>query len=134
MSPPARLIARRRRWSDDTVLRFAGAGQNTALVFVHLKDWNLRSGATNHAPAIAQRAMRAFSKIRDAQIFALVPPAVQELGQSSGFDVEMEDRGNLGHAGLMRARAQFLGLAAHDPLRQGGPRSPNLRRDHSKNH
>jgi multidrug efflux pump len=95
---------------------FAGAGQNTALVFVHLKDWSVRSGAYNHAPAIAQRAMKAFSKIRDAQVFALVPPAVQELGQSSGFDVEMEDRGNLGHAGLMQARKQFLALAARDPL------------------
>jgi multidrug efflux pump len=57
-----------------------------------------------------------FRSIRDAQIFALIPPAVQELGQSSGFDVEMEDRGNLGHDGLMKARAQFMQLASKDPL------------------
>jgi multidrug efflux pump len=31
----------------------------------------------------------------------------------------MEDRGNLGHAGLMKARNQFLGLAAKDPLLSG---------------
>ena len=98
---------------------FAGSGQNAGLVFVHLKPWSVRSGAKNHAPAIVQRAMGTFMKIRDAMVFALVPPAVQELGQSSGFDVEMEDRGNLGHDGLMKARAQFLGLAAHDPLLQG---------------
>ncbi len=41
---------------------------------------------------------------------------MQELGQSSGFDVEMEDRGNLGHDGLMKARAQFMQLASKDPL------------------
>ncbi|HWA31280.1 MAG TPA: efflux RND transporter permease subunit [Rhizomicrobium sp.] len=98
---------------------FAGAGQNSGIVFVHLKPWDERSGSQNHAQAIAQRAMRYFSTIRDAQVFALVPPAVQELGQSSGFDVEMEDRGNLGHDGLMKARAQFLQLAAKDPLLQG---------------
>ena len=98
---------------------FAGAGQNSGLAFVHLKDWDVRSGAANHAPAIVQRAMMAFMKYRDAMVFALVPPAVQELGQSSGFDLEMEDRGNLGHDGLMKARNQFLMLAAKDPLLSG---------------
>jgi multidrug efflux pump len=63
--------------------------------------------------------MKSFSQYRDAMVFALVPPAVQELGQSSGFDVEMEDRGNLGHDGLMKARNQFLGLAAKDPILAG---------------
>jgi len=98
---------------------FAGAGQNSGIAFVHLRPWNERSGADNHAPAVVQRAMKSFSQYRDAQVFALVPPAVQELGQSSGFDVEMEDRGNLGHDGLMKARNQFLQLAAKDPLLAG---------------
>jgi multidrug efflux pump len=98
---------------------FAGAGQNAGLSFVHLKNWSDRSGAANHAPAIAQRAMKSFMGIRDAQVFALVPPAVQELGNSSGFDVEMEDRGGLGHDALMKARNQFLGLANRDPLLVG---------------
>jgi len=98
---------------------FAGAGQNSGIAFVHLRPWNERSGADNHAPAVVQRAMKSFSQYRDAQVFALVPPAVQELGQSSGFDVEMEDRGNLGHDGLMKARNQFLQLAAKDSLLAG---------------
>ncbi|HXL99039.1 MAG TPA: efflux RND transporter permease subunit [Rhizomicrobium sp.] len=98
---------------------FAGAGQNSGLAFVHLKNWSDRSGATNHAAAIVQRAMKSFSQIRDAQVFALVPPAVQELGNSSGFDLEMEDRGGLGHDGLMKARNQFLALAGRDPALAG---------------
>jgi multidrug efflux pump len=98
---------------------FAGAGQNSGLAFVHLRPWSERSGATNHAEGVVQRAMAGFMKYRDAMVFALVPPAVQELGQSSGFDVEMEDRGNLGHDGLMKARNQFLQLAAKDPLLAG---------------
>ncbi len=94
----------------------AGSGQNSALSFVLLKPWDQRPGARNSAQGIVQRAMASFARYRDAQVFALVPPAVQELGQSSGFDVEMEDRGNLGHDGLMAARNQFLALAAKDPL------------------
>jgi multidrug efflux pump len=98
---------------------FAGSGQNAGLAFVHLKNWSDRSGSANHAPAIVQRGMKAFSRIRDAQVFALVPPAVRELGNSSGFDVEMEDRGGLGHDGLTQARDQFLGMAARDPVLAG---------------
>ncbi|HTT99462.1 MAG TPA: efflux RND transporter permease subunit [Rhizomicrobium sp.] len=98
---------------------FAGAGQNSGIAFVHLRPWNERSGSANHAQGIVQRAMAKFSQFRDAMVFALIPPAVQELGQSSGFDVEMEDRGNLGHDGLMKARNKFLQLAAKDPLLSG---------------
>jgi multidrug efflux pump len=97
---------------------FTGNGQNTASVFVHLKPWNERSGSRNRADAIVQRAMASFSTIRDAQVFALVPPAVRELGQSSGFDIEMEDRGGLGHDALVRAQNQFLALATKDPALQ----------------
>ena len=95
---------------------FAGAGQNNGIAFVHLKDWADRKGAANRAPAIVQRSMRAFSRIRDGMVFALVPPAVQGLGQSSGFDFELEDRGGLGHDKLLQARNQLLGMAMQDPL------------------
>jgi len=93
---------------------FGGTGQNLGLGFALLKDWKYRKGATNHAPAIAQRAMGAFSKIRDAQVFAFIPPAVQELGNANGFDFELEDTGGLGHPALVAARNQLLGMAAQD--------------------
>ena len=94
---------------------FSGAGQNAGIAFSHLRDWDLRPGAQNSAGAIAQRAMMKFFMLPTAQIYTLVPPAVQELGNSAGFDIEMEDRGNLGHAGLMQARNMLLGLAMRDP-------------------
>ena len=98
---------------------FAGSGQNLGQVFVHLKPWDKRHGAANHAPAIAQRAMGAFSRIRGAQVFVIVPPAVQELGNSSGFDIELEDQAGLGHDRLLAARNQFLGMASKDPILAG---------------
>src|ERR1041385_3764414 len=59
--------------------------------------------------------MQAFSKIRDAQVFALIPPSVPGLGTSAGFDFELEDHGNLGHHGLVAAQNQLLAMAAKDP-------------------
>ncbi len=54
---------------------FNGSGQNSAMAFVKLKDFDDRKGKDQSASAIAGRAMAAFSKIRDAQVFALSPPA-----------------------------------------------------------
>jgi multidrug efflux pump len=94
---------------------FAGSGQNSGIGFIKLKGWDVRKGAANRAPAIAERAMRTFSSVRDAQIFVVVPPAVQELGNATGFDLQLEDRGGLGHDAFLAARNQLLGMAQADP-------------------
>jgi multidrug efflux pump len=98
---------------------FAGSGQNTGIAFTKLRDWSERKGAYNTSVQIAGRAMMHFFPQRDAQVFAIVPPSVQELGNATGFDLQLEDRGNLGHEGLMAARNQLLGLAARNPLLAG---------------
>ncbi|KQT32375.1 multidrug transporter [Sphingomonas sp. Leaf412] len=94
---------------------FAGQGQNAGLAFISLKDWADRGGAQNKAQAIAGRAMGAFSQYTDGMIFAIVPPAVQELGNATGFDVQLVDTGGLGHEKLTQARNMLLGMAAQDP-------------------
>jgi multidrug efflux pump len=94
---------------------FAGRGQNMGLAFVRLKDWKLRKTPELRSPAIAARAMAGFSKIKDGMAFAISPPAVVELGQANGFDFMLQDRGGLGHAKLMEARNQLLGLAMKNP-------------------
>ncbi len=93
---------------------FAGQGQNAGLAFIQLKDWADRSGAENKAQAIAGRAMGAFSQFHDAMIFALVPPAVQELGNATGFDVQLVDTAGIGHEKLLAARNMMLGMAMGD--------------------
>ena len=94
---------------------FAGRGQNMGLAFVKLKDWKLRQSTDLKAPAIAGRAMKAFSQIRDGLAFAFAPPAVLELGVANGFDFQLQDRAGLGHEKLMEARNQMLGMAMKDP-------------------
>src|SRR6185295_17965453 len=51
-----------------------------------------------------------------AIIFPLNPPAISELGNSTGFDLQLEDLAGLGHATLLAARNQLLGMAAKNPL------------------
>ncbi|HAT30190.1 MAG TPA: hydrophobe/amphiphile efflux-1 family RND transporter [Janthinobacterium sp.] len=98
---------------------FGGNGQNTGIAFVRLKDWDLRKGKDMRAPAIVGKAMGAFSQIKDAMVFAFAPPAVMELGNASGFDLQLQDQAGLGHDALMAARNQLLGMAAKNPLLMG---------------
>ena len=101
---------------------FAGRGQNAGIVFVRLRDWSIRNTTELRVQALMERATRYFSTIRGAKIVTINPPPIPELGVASGFDLELEDRGGLGHAALMQARAQFLTMANQDPsLRQVHP-------------
>jgi len=97
-------------------INWSGRGQNAGLAFVRLRDWDLRNRPELKVSALAGRAMKRFSQNRNAMIFAFAPPAVFELGQAKGFDFQLLDRGGLGHAKLMDARNQLLGMAARDPV------------------
>ncbi|MCB1859230.1 MAG: efflux RND transporter permease subunit, partial [Gammaproteobacteria bacterium] len=94
---------------------FAGSGQNMAFGFIRLKDWGVRQRPDLAVGAVARRAMLAFSGLRNAQVFAFSPPAVMELGTATGFDFYLQDRGGIGHAALVQARNQLLGMAAQEP-------------------
>ncbi|OZA73852.1 MAG: hydrophobe/amphiphile efflux-1 family RND transporter, partial [Caulobacter sp. 39-67-4] len=98
---------------------FAGAGQNAGLAFISLKPFEERKSADLKAPAVAGRAFGAFSQIRDAMVFPIVPPAVQELGNASGFDFQLQDTGGVGHEALINARNMMLGMAAQNPVLAG---------------
>ena len=95
---------------------FAGQGQNAALAFVTLKDWDLRRDVNSSAQAVASRAFGALSKVRDAFIFPLSPPPIPELGTASGFTFRLQDRGGAGRDALLAARNQLLGLARGSKL------------------
>ena len=102
-----------------TGFSFAGQGQNSAMGFVQLKDWSKRKNKGQDVASIAGRTMGALSSVKDAMIFAFYPPAVMELGNASGFDLQLVDRTSKGHAALMAARNQLLGMAAQDPSLSG---------------
>ncbi|MDY0045582.1 MAG: efflux RND transporter permease subunit, partial [Syntrophales bacterium] len=94
---------------------FSGRAQNNGMVFIKLKDWNLRSRDDLKVKAVAERATQALSYIRGAIVFVFAPPAVTELGHAQGFDFQLLDRGGLGHKKLMEAQYHLLDIAAKDP-------------------
>ncbi|MDC7785266.1 efflux RND transporter permease subunit [Rhodoplanes sp. TEM] len=91
---------------------FAGEGQNTGMAFVKLKPFDERKSPALAAQAIVGRAMGTFARISDAMVFALTPPTVPGLGNSSGFDVYLQDVGGAGHETLMEMRNRVLGAAS----------------------
>ncbi|WP_299538774.1 efflux RND transporter permease subunit [uncultured Herbaspirillum sp.] len=93
---------------------FAGSGQNMGFAFIKLKPWDERKGPGLSVTDVAAKAGAAFARIRDARVFAFAPPAVSELGNATGFDLMLKDEANLGHAALMQARNQLLGILSQD--------------------
>ncbi len=101
-----------------TGFSFSGSGQNAGLAFIPLKDWSER-GPEQSASAIAGAAFGRFMQIRDAIVFPISPPPIPELGNATGFTFRLQDRAGLGHAALLAARNQLLGMAAQSKVLKG---------------
>ncbi|PFG62368.1 multidrug efflux pump [Thioclava sp. ES.031] len=93
---------------------FGGGGQNTAMVFAKLKDFDDRTGADQTAAAISGRANAHFAGLRAGQVFFLQPPAIRGIGNSSGFQMYLVDQGNNGTTALKEAGEQLVAEAKSD--------------------
>jgi len=98
---------------------FAGTGQNSGLLFIKLKDWDERTSDSQSVQAILARTNKFFGSIKEANIIAVPPPAVLELGNTAGFDLMLQNRGGLSREAFLAARNQLLGEAAKDPRLAG---------------
>jgi multidrug efflux pump len=98
---------------------FAGPGQNSGLLFIKLRDWDERKKAELSVGALLGRANQYFGSVKDANIIAVPPPAVLELGNTAGFDLMLQNRGGLSHDDFLAARNQLLGMAAQNPVLAG---------------
>ena len=97
----------------------AGSGQNQGQAFVKLKDWSERKGAENSVFAIRERARQALGNDPVARlIVVIVPPSVSGLGNSAGFDLQLQNIASM-------PRDQFLGL--RDKLLATARKDPDLR-------
>jgi multidrug efflux pump len=98
----------------------SGSGQNAGRGFISFKPWGERHGKENASPAITQRATRALGgMLRDAQFFALNPPPVRGLGQSSGFTMELLNSGGLSRQQFKAEMKDLLNAARNDPVLTG---------------
>jgi multidrug efflux pump len=110
------------------------SGQNTGQGFITLKPWDQRKGKENTAQAIAQRATAAFRGLRDAQVFTLVPGAVRGLGDTAGFNMELQNTSGMSRDKFAELRDELLAAANADPklsqVRLGDlPDAPTLKVD-----
>ncbi|UJB33475.1 efflux RND transporter permease subunit [Chromobacterium sp. Beijing] len=96
---------------------FSGSGPNAALNFAVLKDWKQRGDSSTVEEAM--RAQHRLSAVTEGAAMSLLPPAIDELGTSSGFSLRLQDRANQGHAALKAAEAQLLELASRSKIVQG---------------
>ena len=86
---------------------FSSTGQNSAMVMPLLKDWSER-GKGQSSFDVMERASARFASIPDANVFVMTPPAMMELGTSSGFEMQLMDRAGKGHAALFEAKDMLL--------------------------
>ncbi len=97
---------------------FSGNGLSSGIAFPTLKDWSERK-AKDAAPEIVNRANAEFAKIGDAQAFALSPPPIEGLGNSTGFTFRLQDRSSRGSAALSAAASQLMAAGAKSPVLVG---------------
>jgi multidrug efflux pump len=95
----------------------AGAGQNAGRGFVALAPWDKRKGKEQSADSITRRATaKVGARLRDVEFFALNPPPVRGLGQSSGFNMQLLNTGGLTRDEFKAARDKLLQAARGDPV------------------
>lgn len=94
----------------------AGSGQNVGMAFAELKHWDERPGEHNSARAIIARANQYFNKTSQlANITIMSPPVVRGLGQSSGFELWLQDSSESGYPALILAQSSLLNAARENP-------------------
>ena len=94
---------------------FGGSGQNNAMVFVKLRDYEERVDESAAIAALVNRANGYFfTTNRQGTIFVLQPPAIQGLGSSSGFTMYLTDMGGQGQDALAAAANQLVANAQAD--------------------
>jgi multidrug efflux pump len=89
---------------------------NALTVFFPLKPFSERIGHPEQsATAIVGKLQTAFSSIQDAFVIAIQPPSVRGMGNAGGFQLEIEDRHNVGLNGLQQATDTITAAANAEP-------------------
>ncbi|ADV27511.1 transporter, hydrophobe/amphiphile efflux-1 (HAE1) family [Pseudoxanthomonas suwonensis 11-1] len=85
---------------------------NNGVVFFTLKPFGERKAT---AEEITAELNARFSAIQEGFTFAFMPPAIQGLGNGSGWSLFVEDRTRLGYGELQNAVQAFQGAASQVP-------------------
>jgi len=85
---------------------------NTGLAFLPLQPFGQRHRT---AAAINAEINQKISKLQDGLTFSFLPPPILGLGSGNGYQLFIEDRGDLGYGALQDAVVRFQGAVAQTP-------------------
>lgn len=81
---------------------------NAATIFVIMKPWDERTAENETQQAILKHLNQKFRAIQEAIVFTFVPPAIPGLGVSGGFQMQIQDKGNVGLDELQRMANEMI--------------------------
>ena len=107
-------------------VRFAGLSvngfvnaPNQGIVFFPLKPFEERAEPGLQGQAVAQALNAKFASIKEAFVAVFPPPAIQGLGSTGGFKMQVQDRASLGSGQLFQAVQALIGQANQQPQLRG---------------
>ena len=83
-------------------------GSNLGLAAVIYKPWDERTTPQETQDAILAHLRSEFTKIEDSIVFAFIPPSIDGLGASGGFQMQVQDRQGIGLAELQSITDEML--------------------------
>ncbi len=84
---------------------------NFATLFVTFRSWDERIPMGLDLNAMMGQLVGGFSRIQDANILAFPPPPIRGLGATGGFEMQVQDRGNVGRDALGQGVAELVAAA-----------------------
>jgi hydrophobic/amphiphilic exporter-1 (mainly G- bacteria), HAE1 family len=92
-----------------TAASYSGTG------FVSLQPWDERKAANLSSTAIVASLNAQFSKIPEARVFAVSPPAIPGISSAGGFSLMIQDKGGNSYEYLAQNVGRFLAEAKTRP-------------------
>jgi hydrophobic/amphiphilic exporter-1 (mainly G- bacteria), HAE1 family len=82
---------------------------NAATFYLTLEPFSARTGRPEKSmDAILGHVTKEFQSIREAMVFAFPPPALMGLGVAGGFQLQLQDRGNVGLEELQQVTDEMI--------------------------
>jgi HAE1 family hydrophobic/amphiphilic exporter-1 len=94
-------------WGGRSILDGTTAS-NAGTIFIVFKPWEERRSPALSQEAIVANLRRQFGTIQDGITFAFPPPAIRGLGVASGFQMQIEDRGDIGLPALQKVAQEMV--------------------------
>ena len=83
-------------------------GGSYAFTIIKLKDWGERKGDGQDVDAIVRELFGRTAGFKDAKMLFFTPPSVSGFGQSSGFELKIQDKGDDSWQKVSQVTGEFL--------------------------